>query len=309
MAETFTNKVGRFGPAFRAIRNVPKLNRPGRSYIYGMCRYSVCRIDPVSRRSVRVLKSAKKDQAFEDPTVSQAGGVMAFYRTVDKKGIVYRAARDGRIQRVWEEGEHSPVVRADGRSITTAYTYTRPICTTYPYYNCIYVNGPAISLRSTGEAKSKGIAQDVADIAWWRDEILYAKGTEDSRNQDQYICALDPDGECSRAIAKVDGRVLSQPATSPDGRYLAVIAEPSPPHDDTYAKYKGQILLFAPATGRLIRAVTKGTADTNPTFSPDGKQIAFNRNENLLVVPITGGKPRLIKQKVTISTNSWGLAR
>ena len=70
--------MGWFGPAFRTVRKVPSLKRPGRSYIYGMCGYSVCRIDPVTKRSVRVLKSAKKAQAFEDPSVSQAGSVMAF---------------------------------------------------------------------------------------------------------------------------------------------------------------------------------------------------------------------------------------
>jgi Tol biopolymer transport system component len=80
---------------------------------------------------------------------------------------------------------------------------------------------------------------------------------------------------------------------SPDGKLIATSDSPSS---------QRAILLFSPETGER-RYVTSPpplyAGDANPVFSPDGKKIAFIRNNNpitgdIYVVPITGGEPRRV---------------
>jgi Tol biopolymer transport system component len=63
-------------------------------------------------------------------------------------------------------------------------------------------------------------------------------------------------------------------------------------------QFVGAIALFDPATGALVRDLTTGHADRDPTFSPDGKQVAFTRNGDLYVVKVASGAPKLVRHGV-----------
>ena len=99
-------------------------------------------------------------------------------------------------------------------------------------------------------------------------------------------------------------RTLSNPAASPDGRYLACVAEPFSAAPGFTRSFRGAIALFDPATGGFLRDLTTAHADGTPAFSPDGKQVAFTRGEDLYVVPVAGGRAKLLRHGVRDPT--WG---
>ena len=100
-------------------------------------------------------------------------------------------------------------------------------------------------------------------------------------------------------------RTLSNPAASPDGRYLVAVAEPWVDSSSFTRTFRGTIALFNPATSAFVRDLTTAHADGPPAFSPDGKQVAFNRGDDLYVVAVSGpGTPKLLRHGVRDPT--WG---
>ena len=54
-----------------------------------------------------------------------------------------------------------------------------------------------------------------------------------------------------------------------------------------------------------MRDLTTAHADGTPVFSPDGKQVAFTRGEDLYVVAVSGaGTPKLLRRGAREPT--WG---
>jgi Tol biopolymer transport system component len=110
------------------------------------------------------------------------------------------------------------------------------------------------------------------------------------------------DGVCERTIATDGPRTLSSPAASRDGRYLVAVAEPW--SQDFDQRFAGAIALFDPNTGARLRDLTSGPADADPTFSPDGRQVAFRRGHDIYVVKTAGGRAKLLRRGGSEPT--WG---
>ena len=82
---------------------------------------------------------------------------------------------------------------------------------------------------------------------------------------------------------------------SPDGRFIAISDAPS-------SRERPGIVLFSPETGEkrhLTSPPVQFGADSHPAFSPDGKTLAFVRENtpvtgDIYVVPVAGGEPRRV---------------
>jgi dipeptidyl aminopeptidase/acylaminoacyl peptidase len=86
---------------------------------------------------------------------------------------------------------------------------------------------------------------------------------------------------------------------SPDGTMIAAERQPVGGIQD----FENSDIALVSLTGDVRMLVTRPGSDRNPTFSPDGKSIAFLstggvadwlREEQIHVVPVTGGAPRLV---------------
>jgi hypothetical protein len=118
------------------------------------------------------------------------------------------------------------------------------------------------------------------------------------------ICVERRGRPCARRIARTTryGSFYGPAALSPDGRKLAVIE---------YLGEDARVVTFDARTGRRLRVLTTGHVDNNPTWSPDGRWIAFDRDASyraprpntqiifasLWRVPADGGRSRRVTRR------------
>lgn len=286
-----------------------KKGKASGTVIYGICGKDLCRVDPRTRRLTRLYRARGKD-AYEGVSASPSGATLAF----DLGGDIFRAGRDGRNRAKIGSGL-LPGVSPDGRTVAWIQYITVPSC--FPGFDfvlqCTYPLSPSLQRRALGEKDSTTVQTSVGSFAWYRSRTFLAAEDPDEGEAD-FICELKDrsagkdEGECARPVAVDPARLFSSPATSPDGRYLAVVSEPVPANAGN-AVYKGRIALFSPATGKFIRNLTTSRRDEDPIFSPDGKTVAFNRGKDLLTVPTRGGAPKLVKRNMLLTGPSWAKRR
>jgi Tol biopolymer transport system component len=149
------------------------------------------------------------------------------------------------------------------------------------------------------------VARATTSTGWLGSRLLFPDAVAGSGARPEQICLLAPAGAsdlCERAVATdPGGRTLSNPAASPDGCALVSVAEPFVAGGKRFA---GSIALFDPATGAFVRDLTSGQPDRGPAFSPDGRQVAFTRDNRLYIVKLAGGAPKLVRRGVSDPT--WG---
>jgi WD40 repeat protein len=90
------------------------------------------------------------------------------------------------------------------------------------------------------------------------------------------------DFECERDVARDPTHDLTNPAFSPDGRFVAVVQGPG---ESTPGA--GPIVIYDAATATPVRQLVGGE-NTQPTWSPDGKLIAFEHGGEIHVARATG---------------------
>ena len=156
----------------------------------------------------------------------------------------------------------------------TAPPGTPPTLGFIPY---LFVTAPDGSGR-------EAVARAVIDTAWLGGRLLRSDGS----SQPPYprgLCLLasNTDFMCERDVARDPVNDLSAPAVSPDGRLVAVARTPAERNGGT-----GPIVLFDVASGRPVRVLTGGDGDALPSFSPDGRRLAFNRGRDIYVIATDG---------------------
>lgn len=137
-------------------------------------------------------------------------------------------------------------------------------------------------------------ALGVADLTWSPDGSQIAFSTSEGTNSDVWVVAAD--GSNPRKVSTVPGS--TQPRWSPDGKLLAVSAQPL--DAETAA-----IFTLDPADGTSTEVVDTEYHDNFPVWTPDGKTIYFvsavpnddsegGAADDILRVDLEGGEPESV---------------
>ena len=169
-------------------------------------------------------------------------------------------------------------IRPDGRQVATIETVGESIP---PPLRPI----PYLFLSNADGTARETVARDTAATAWLGNRLLPSETAGDSPFVQQ-ICLLvsNADFPCERLVASDAERDLWDPAVSPDGRFVAVTRAP-------VDAFQGEIAIYSTATAALTRVLTSGPADSQPTWSPDGRRVAFTRGDAGLWVVRADGAP------------------
>jgi hypothetical protein len=144
---------------------------------------------------------------------------------------------------------------------------------------------PYLFLAGADGSGRETVARSTAVAAWFGNRLLRDESA-DAAPYEQQICLLasNTDFPCERLVAAEPGRDLWDPAVSPDGSLVAATRA-------AVDGFQGQIALYSTATARLVRVLTSGPADSQPTWAPNGRAIAFTRGTAGIWVVRTTGRP------------------
>ena len=136
-------------------------------------------------------------------------------------------------------------------------------------------------MNADGSAREAS-ARAVVDTGWLGSRIVRTDRSGSSPFP-YGICvlAVNTDFQCGSDVARDPTQDLFNPAFSPDGTLAAVVKSP-----DTEIG-AGAIVIYDVATAAPVRELVGGE-NTQPTWSPDGKRIAFERGGDIYVARATG---------------------
>jgi WD40-like Beta Propeller Repeat len=144
---------------------------------------------------------------------------------------------------------------------------------------------PYLFLAAADGSGRDTVARSTATTAWLGGRLLRDDAADEAPFE-QRICLLtsNADFPCERLVAADAGHELWDPAVSPDGTLVAATRAP-------LDGFSGDIAIYSAATAQLVRVVSSGPSDNAPTWSPDGRSIAFARGDGGLWVTSAAGAP------------------
>jgi dipeptidyl aminopeptidase/acylaminoacyl peptidase len=175
-------------------------------------------------------------------------------------------------------------ISPDGRQIATIETITETLAP-YPGGPPTVRLTPYLFLARADGSDRDTVARSTVTTNWLAGRLLRDEAA-DEEPFEQRICLLasNTDFPCERLVAADPGHELWDPAVSPDGNLVAATRAP-------VDRASGEIAIYSAATGQLVRVVSSGPSDNAPTWSPDGRRIAFARGDGGLWVVSASGAP------------------
>jgi dipeptidyl aminopeptidase/acylaminoacyl peptidase len=175
-------------------------------------------------------------------------------------------------------------ISPDGAQIASIET----IIETLPPYPGGYPTSRPIPYLFVARVDGSGresVARTTAATNWLAGRLLRDEQA-DAAPHEQQICLLatNNDFPCERLVAAEAGHELWDPAVSPDGSLVAATRA-------ALDGFSGEIAIYSAATAQLVRVVSSGPSDGGPTWSPDGRSIAFTRGDGGLWVVSATGRP------------------
>jgi serine/threonine protein kinase/Tol biopolymer transport system component len=190
--------------------------------------------------------------------------------------ILYMSYPGGEIQRITNDLNNYTGVslNSDGSVLATVETQTSSNIWMAP-------NGDANQAVRISSGNNDG-----GRVAWTVDgRILYSvfSGTVGD------LVIANADGTGVRELTS-DAGINGFPVPTPDGRYIVFMSNRS----------GGPHIYRMDIDGSNVKQLTDGIAEINPTVTPDGKWIVFQKIEDLklLKIPIDGGSPISISEKL-----------
>ena len=119
------------------------------------------------------------------------------------------------------------------------------------------------------------------------------------------ICRLDRSGDssCVAVLASDSRGQLAFPDGSADGQtYVASVDVGG----SAFGGVDGPIALFNAATGAVVKDLTSNPNDVTPTLSQEGDRVAFERDDQIVIVDVATGAERVVGPGVY---PSWGGTR
>ncbi len=266
------------------------------SYIVYVCGANLCEVNP-DGTGQRALTADGGGGAgsYSTPSLSRDGTLLAF----DEGNTAYAMTMPGGTRTTLNSGSVlATFMRPDGGQIAFIKDETEGF-ESVPFLHTVNPDG---SLFSTPNESRFALT------AGWLGSTLLRDGNSNT----EHPCS-PPGGKCAaRSICPAENhtcgspahdenladdplRDLYDPAGSPDGSKVAVMAVPYPEGSPHASPTGGVIALYNASTAEHLSDLTSGNEDTGPAWSPDGSAIAFTRASSAIyTVPAGGGAAQLL---------------
>ncbi len=248
----------------------------------------------------RLTHDGGRGQPYRVPSLSRDGRQLAYARGTS----LYRARGDATAARRVDD-VHPVSLELSPSGTQLAYLRTIPepaVCVPPQLPGTCGAVDVTLLVRRRG-ARAASIARREAFTFGFAGEDLLATLAPDpgAGSDGQRICRVSPANECTEVLAADGLRDLYSPEGSPDGRFVVAVASPLAV-DEPDAAFAGHVALFRAAGGAFVRDLSFGP-DANPTWSPDGRHVAFERGGAIHVVDVVRGVTRRL---VRGTHPAWG---